>query len=227
MPPAVQKSIGRLLSECVTREDTLHSWERMDREDVARIKRLACIEECENDVNMKDAYKLLEQVFTEDWQWTGFIHSAWGARMKFDDFRKRRKQLNTDKEELASELRRVAKLLGNPINDETAEIFSGSQYLDAAQAIGEAYYLLPRGAPGAATSTREGTSRTDYLRTFAILIEFNHVVSLEYIHRTPRLRNAMAIVADVVLNNKNVAFSEKDVKQAVTSLLRSRRVNGD
>ena len=59
------------------------------------------------------------------------------------------------------------------------------------------------------------------------LDQFNHVVSLEDIHRTPILRKAMAIVADVVLNRENVVFSEKDVKQAVTPLLRSRRPSED
>ena len=125
VPSAVRKYLEKLLSECVGCEDTLRPWERMDPEDVACIKRLAF------DPRMKEAYNLLEKVLTEVWQWTGFIRTAWGARMKFEDFRKSRKQLATDKEASAKEFRRIAKLLNNPLTDETAEAIRSN--LDAAQ----------------------------------------------------------------------------------------------
>ena len=71
---------------------------------------VGCLQRLAHDTRMQDAFELLSCEFTTDKQWRNFIHSAWSARVNFEEYRDRMRRATELKGDIADAADTLAKL---------------------------------------------------------------------------------------------------------------------
>ncbi len=94
-----------------------------------------------------------------------------------------------------------------------------SELLDTVANVARSFKPIESGMVGAAIPTRQGNEKIEYLRAFAHVLTETHEIELT----TPTME-AMAITANVVINDKDIDASVADVRHALTTSSAKRRL---
>lgn len=194
------------------------------------------------DSRMKDAYALLVKEFTSDESWAAFICAASAADEDFEEYRAKMKRALDIKQEVAETAARLSVLMDELMdnrcfhrtNFDTRELLLKTRWHHlssddlpnaAAKKIPPMPVLLstlsevaddfiPTVPPDilAAISSRQSSTKTECLRAFGC-----RLVAAQIRTTAPMMR-AMAIVANVIINDPEADVTYDDVRKALARL---------
>jgi len=177
-----------------------------------------CLRGLIQDERMQEVYALLTGEFLHDQQWIDYISSSWGAMLDFSKYRKRLKQAEEALEEISVTAEKLANLIsqfsGIGVNgpDEFYSTPSVTALLQTMASVARKFKPSEDGCIGAAISSRKNNPKIEYLRAFGYLL------TVYKFKLTKTMKQAMAITANVVINDPDVDVTYEDVQYSLSTM---------